>query len=572
MKSPSRLRVHAGVLLLCGLLMFLTYHLGFAARYSLDEFGSRPRQTIGMLSEFSNEGAYVYIGSMIALFTLFALGYEFGVKPSIPFTARQRRGMLVLIVSGGAAFSLVLLQMYPVDAADIYDYIMRGRMSAVYGLNPLEDVPHQVPNDPFYRFAAWKTVPSAYGPVWEQLAHLTSAVTAVRSPTEQVIAYKLLAVGGYAITAIFIGLTLQQIAPRRLLAGMYLFAWNPLVIYMTAGTGHNDAVMTACIAAALYCLSRRWYLSATLSAVLGALVKFIPVLLLPVIALMALRQLGVRRWLRYVIISGLLGGVLTTAFYAPYWHGLDTLRTERRAVMYTGSVAAVAREWLMPLLDGVTDLTTRPSETPITTALIANGTLVVFGLYSLTQLLVLWHQRDIMTAIRIIGRILLAYLLIASIWFHAWYVIWLVAPIALLEDTPLRRLTLVFSYLVTWQSFTYNYLIIQTRAGLWLPWLDLVPVAIYMGYVWAYLIRYAIQVRAVQRQSDPQLRQDGARLLEARTEIGATLSDLSDELNIPYDHLVQYERGTRPMRLDHARALAQRLGIPPVVLLGANKA
>ena len=64
--------------------MFLTYHLGFAARYSLDEFGSRPRQTIGTLSEFSNEGAYVYIGSMIALFTLFALGYEFGVKPSIP--------------------------------------------------------------------------------------------------------------------------------------------------------------------------------------------------------------------------------------------------------------------------------------------------------------------------------------------------------------------------------------------------------------------------------------------------------------------------------------------------------
>ena len=37
------------------------------------------------------------------------------------------------------------------------------------GLNPLQDSPSQVRFDPFYGFAAWHDVPSAYGPVWEKI-------------------------------------------------------------------------------------------------------------------------------------------------------------------------------------------------------------------------------------------------------------------------------------------------------------------------------------------------------------------------------------------------------------------
>lgn len=560
-QQATRHRRYLLLLLIAGLLLLLTFHLGFAARYSMAEYGHRPRQSIGTLTGFTNAGAYWYIGSMLVLFAGYGVGGWAANRLSVAGTAVSRRAALLLIALGGLAFSGVLLPLYPVDAPDVYDYIIRGRMSAIYGLNPLEDVPQQVEQDPFYRFASWKRTPSAYGPAWELLAHATSALTHDRSRNTQVIAYKLLAAAGYGLTTLFIVLTLRHIAPQRMVLGMYLFAWNPLVLYMTAGTAHHDAVMTACVAFAVYALVRRWFVLATLGALLGALVKFIPALLLPIIALLALRALGLRRWLRYALLSAVIGGGLAAAFYAPYWHGVDTLRTERRAFMFTGSVWTVARHWLMPMLDGVTDLSAPARQTPISRTLLANGTLLLFGLVYALQFIWLWRDHDPTTPLRVLTRVMLAYLLIAALWFHAWYLIWLVALAALVEDTPLRRLTLIFSYLVTWQHFLYNYMTIQTGAGERLPWLDLVPVLIYMGFAWGYLVLYAGGWVGRWLGSDPHTQAEGRRLVTLRQNAGLFRSDLSDATGIPSDHLTQYEMGLRSMPLDHARRLAHHLGV-----------
>ena len=570
MNISSNKRANFAGIAICGLVISLLFHFAFSSRYSLDQYGERHRQSIGNLTDYSNEGAYWYIGGMAALFTVYALGYRFIARSSgTPGSSHQRR-RLALVIAGGIAFNLILLPMYPVDASDIYDYIIRGRMSAVYGLNPLKNAPDSIREDDFYLFSSWRHTPSAYGPAWESLAYGTSTLVSDSSHNQQVIVYKLIAVAGYGLTALFIGLTLRQIAPRRLPIGMYLFMWNPLVVYMTAGTGHNDALMTACMAFALCCLSHRWYVAATLGATVGALLKFIPALLIPMIALVALRELGRRRWLRYLLLSALLCGGLAVLLYAPYWHGWDTLRTSRRAEMYTGSVATVARQWLMPYLDGETDLTTLARYTPNTSAFLANGTLLLLGLFYLSQLIVLWREHDPTTPLRSVSRIILFYLLVASLWFHAWYVVWLMALVALLEDTPVRRLALTFSYLVTWQAFLYNYLIIQTRRDIWLPWLDLVPVAIYMGYAWGYVGWYQLNSWMRRLHVNPLDHAIGAQLRAAREDAGLSLSDLSDELAIRYDYLVQYEQGTRSLRLDDGRKLAQRLNVSLVDWLGVK--
>lgn len=550
--------------------MSLVFYMGFGARYSLELYGERPRQSIGTLTGFSNEGAYWFVGGTALLFILYGLGYSTGVRASIHFIDRQRYQMMAVVVSGAMLFSLILLPMYPVDASDIYDYIIRGRMAGVYELNPMLNTPDQIVRDPFYRFVSWRRTPSAYGPAWEMLAHLTSTLTADDSRNGQVIAYKLLSVAGYGMTALLVFLTLRRIAPQRIVVGLYLFLWNPLVIYMTAGRGHNDALMTACMALAWYCLSRRWYVAGTLAATLGALIKFIPALLIPIIALVALRELGKRQWLRYAVVSALTCGLITAALYMPYWHGWDTLRTQRRAWMYTGSVAAVARQGLMYYLDGASEIETSPRNTPNSNALLANSTLVIFGLFYVRQLIALWRDAQVIGAIRTTARILLAYLILASLWFHAWYVIWLLALITLLEDTPMRRLSLTFSYLVTWQAFLYNYMRVETRAGLSLPWLDAVPVTIYMGYAWFFVIAYQFKAWTRRRCSTPTDQSIGKRLQTARQLAGLTVGTLSDELAIRYDHLEQYERGERPLRLDHGRVLAQRLGLSLDDLLGAK--
>src|SRR5258708_38508989 len=125
-------------------------------------------------------------------------------------------------------------------AADIYDNIVRGRMSPHSGLNPMASVPNDIPGDPFYRFAAptWYDATSAYGPTWEMVAALGSRI-AGDDYTANVIVFKLIPVLGYALTALLIGLTLQIVAPKRALTGFYLFACNQGDVFMTTGVGHH---------------------------------------------------------------------------------------------------------------------------------------------------------------------------------------------------------------------------------------------------------------------------------------------------------------------------------------------
>jgi hypothetical protein len=456
--------------------------------------------------------------------------------------------------------NIVLLPMYPVDAADVYDYIIRGRMSAVYGLNPLHDVPNQVKSDPFYRFAAWHDVSSAYGPAWEVLASLASRIAGDDS-IANVIVFKLLSLLGYAATALLIGLTLRELAPRRVMAGVYLFAWNPLMILMTSGGGHNDTLIAACMVLSLYCLARRWYVAATLGALLGALVKFIPLLLIPMIALIALRELRRVQLARYVLLSALLGGTLSVVFYGPFWVGIETIRPERRAAMYTGSFATIIRQQLAPTLDHK-DGSTWTTDTPVTNGLISNVTLALFVVFYFAQLEIVWRERDRLRPARAALLVLLFYLLVSCLWFQSWYVVWILPLAVLLDDTFLRRLTLAFSYLVVWQSLLYNFVTLRPSGFAPLPWRDLVPVGVVMGLSWAYVGWFWLQAWWRKARRSPLLVSVGARLRTARETAQLTPADLAEYLGWSTDVLLAYERGDCPIPLDRMQILCERLGLP----------
>jgi DNA-binding XRE family transcriptional regulator len=546
------------VLGLSGLTMTGLFYFAFTQRYGLAENVGKPRQTMATLSNMSAESALLYVAAFIALFGLYALVLRRGLRPAT-------RTQWILVAGFALVFNVALLPMYSVDAADIYDYIIRGRMSAIYGLNPMHDVPSQVSSDPFYRFAAWHDVSSAYGPAWESLASLTSRL-AGDDPIANVIAFKLLALAGYALTALLIGLTLRRLAPRRTLTGVVLFAWNPLVVFMTGGRGHNDLVMTACILFSVYCLARRWYVAATLGALVGALVKFIPILLIPIIGLVALRELRSAMRIRYVVVSAVLGAILLVTIYGPYWTGLDTLRIESRGSLFTGSVATLVRQVLSPTYDGKLD---EAANTPNTNALIQRVVLILFGVFYLSELDTLRRQREPIQPIRTAALILVFYLLVSCIWFQAWYVVWVVGLVALLDNTPLRRLVLIFSYFVTWESLLYNYVTLRPGGWMPIPWRDLIPVAAIMGPAWAYVGWFWVSTWLRRASRTPAGVAIGQRLRQAREDSRLTPSDLADELDLRTDDLIGYERGEKSMPLDTARALCQRLGLALTELIPA---
>ena len=340
--TPSRVQLKYVALIGIGITSALLWWLIFERPLSLAQYGDLNWQSLGTITQLSTPQGILMSVGFAALFGLYWLGSRFLKAGS--------RMQLAIVMGFALLFNVILVFMYPVDAADVYDNIIRGRMSAVYGLNPFAQTPQAVPDDPFYRYAIWRDVPTAYGPAWEMLTNLTTRLIG-DDYTLNVIAYKLLTVIGLLITALLIWLTLRIVAPERAVMGAYLFAWNPLLVYSSGQGGHNDTLMAACIALSVLCLARRRYTLATYAATLGFLVKFIPALLIPVILIATWRNLRSAARLRSIAAS-LIGCVVIAALgYAPYWSGPNTLRLDRLGGMFTGSLAVVIRSILSLQID-----------------------------------------------------------------------------------------------------------------------------------------------------------------------------------------------------------------------------
>jgi hypothetical protein len=122
--------------------------------------------------------------------------------------------------------------------------------------------------------------------------------------------------------------------------------------------------------------------------------------------------------LRVFALSALLGAALCYAAYAPFWFGIETLRAERRAAMYSGSLPTVVRQLIAPALDGK-NAETWLIATPNTNALLANSTLLLFAIcYSAALWQVVRGSAPSAQALRSITYILFAYLLDRSAVVH----------------------------------------------------------------------------------------------------------------------------------------------------------
>ena len=141
------------------------------------------------------------------------------------------------------------------------------------------------------------------------------------------------------------------IASLLALAGVLLLAWNPVVLYEAWGNGHNDIIMVFWVLPAVWPMLEKRYPLVVLALVMGALVKFIPVLLLPAAVLIAWRQLpDMRSRLRYLLASAAGGALLVLLAYWPLWQGPQVLSFTRRLDQFTTSLPAVIYQLSIPRL------------------------------------------------------------------------------------------------------------------------------------------------------------------------------------------------------------------------------
>ena len=467
-RSSALLRDRSAAVLTCaGFLSLLVYWLLFVSPHRLSVLYLRSLYDMRDLVRVDPLARWRLFVGFVIQGGLYWVGWR---------AARHAAGRFAwtIVLSTTVASSLVLLLLYPYDAADVFDNIMHGRILGIYGANPFQHPPAEFNMDAFYRYTAWRHATSAYGPGWELLAGMTARLAGDRV-VPNVMAFKVLA-GVFLLASIgVVAAVLRRVAPERALAGVVLLAWNPVILYETFGHGHNDMAMVFWILLAIWLLLRQRYTVAILALVGGALFKFIPLLMLPAALLIIFRDLPhLRSRVRFVAVSVVLATILVVAAYAPFWYGADTLDIDRRQALFTTSLPAVGYVFLAEQVGNAHSA-----------SIVSKAAAVATAAFALVQGVAAWRNRSWLAFPQAAFSILMFYLLLTCLWFQSWYAVWPLGIAAVLPPGHAARLGALFGFAVLSKPVLFGPLLLWRRPlppALWrelrlgpavlaLPWL-----------------------------------------------------------------------------------------------------
>lgn len=193
-----------------------------------------------------------------------------------------------IVWAGAIAFSITLVWLLPITC-DVFVYVGQAHQFTDLGANPLLTPLEEFAGDTLLQQypTVYSHTPSSYGPAWVLLSSIGTLFDV--DVMISVLYIKVLALAAYLLTIWLLSRILRQVRPRSSLPGAVLFAWNPLVLLMAVGDGHNDMVMMAFVLLAFWLLlRRRWALS------FGALtfsiwIKYASAVFLPLFLLYAMQ-------------------------------------------------------------------------------------------------------------------------------------------------------------------------------------------------------------------------------------------------------------------------------------------
>lgn len=347
--------------------------------------------------------AWAFLALAAAAFVAYAAG----------LAAAARAGHALNAVLGlGAAIQLAPLAGPLLLSTDAWSYWTYARIRLVHGGNPYVDPPAAFGGDPALDWIGrdWLDVTSVYGPLFTLASEVVAAATGA-SPGATAWAYKVLA----AAAVVAAMLLVARVAPRPALAAAFV-GWNPLLALHHAGGGHNDAWVGCLVVAALALGAAGRRQGAGVAWAAAILLKWVPLVLLP------LRALEARAAGRRVGHLGFAAAALVIVAAATWRYGVDWVR------------AAV------PLAENA-DRTTRFALPHRAEQL---GVPVNVAIAVFAAAFVVAYAWLCVQAARGRARIALAaaLLLLASPYVAPWYLAWLVPLAALEEDRLARALTL----------------------------------------------------------------------------------------------------------------------------------
>lgn len=433
----------------------------------------RYRQQLADIRTFAPtlHDGFIYAAVLCVMFTACWLAYRRAQTNSLP-----TRFMLI----ASFVIGLPLLFVYPINANDIFRYVLRGRIIAAYGANPYASPPTDFPDDPFLHLAGeWATATSPYGPVWETVDALIGVLSG-DNLLLALIAFKLFGL----LMMIASGWIIAQLTSHRAV----LWCWNPALFLMFVVDAHNDVLMLLWLLLAFW-LTRHLKLGyqravvATVIAVLSPLTKLTGIVFVPFLAIELLRRLP--DWssrLRYIIGSAVGSIFVTAAAFVPFG---DPRLLVTRLLSETQGGGAFSPLTYIYFVDQRVDVFQINIGDWVEYAgvwfIVVAGLMVMWGIFGRNPL-------------RATADTYYAYLLTAFN-YRIWYALW-IFPWTLLDETSESRLRFSYLFLITSQLSVVLYGHIRefrldsstARAHLWgVPFVFLLPI---VGTVlWSYAIR-----------------------------------------------------------------------------------
>ncbi len=393
---------------------------------SLTRYVNQPLLDVQKILGETPSGLWFFAVTLVILFLLYYLGYMLVLDLS-------GRWLPWLVLLPPAVSSAALTLMYPATAADLFQYIWLGRIWAFDGQNPFVVTPNMRPDELLYPYTIFRNFPTVYGPGFIHLSGLLARLSGDDILTN-VIVFKLAMILSYVGCLALVYLILRRTQPTLAWAGVYVLAWNPLVIINTAGDGHNDISMILLVLLAIYLAQRNSWAGAATVLVLSASIKWLSLALAPVFLIVALRMMGRRAWVQ--VGSGLaMGTGLALMLQAPFFAGPSSLvgGIPNIGSQFTASLATVLRDELSPFL-GIDHAA-------------QTARLAAYGLFAAFYLWRLWCLHGTFESLVYESyQVFFFYLVIAAVWFQPWYVVWLVPLGALLVSSFVVERTVIFSF------------------------------------------------------------------------------------------------------------------------------
>ncbi len=240
----------------------------------------------------------MFVGLVCIFFALYALAL-FHIRRG---TMNLRSFWRIVI-----PITVLLVFSYPAFSYDLFNYMFDAKTILVYHKNPYLVSPLQFTGiEPWLSFMHWTHVPSAYMPFWIVLS-IPAYLLGFGYFLTIMWSFKALMAAAYLAAIWGIGKILSRLDPKQALLGMAAFALNPLVIFESLVSGHNDVVMMAFAVVSFYLYLSKRRLASFILLSFSAATKVMTGALLPLFVIG-----WQRKWSVVAMAAGFIFFILVT--------------------------------------------------------------------------------------------------------------------------------------------------------------------------------------------------------------------------------------------------------------------